>query len=115
MKLPRAILLILFCYTGLFAKDTTLKKKQTKWSEYQGSMNWHNAKAKCASGKMRLPTREEFDLEYKEKGTESWKKDGNWYWTLEEYSEASAHYYDAETGYPDFTDKTDIMHVRCIR
>ena len=72
-----------------------------KWSDYQGSMNWHNAKAKCASSKMRLPTRAEFDFEYKEKGTESWKKDGNWYWTLEEYSEASAHYYDAETGYPD--------------
>ena len=112
MKSLRTLTLILFCLTNLFAKDS-LKKNAMKWSDYQGSMNWHNAKVKCASSKMRLPTRAEFDFEYKEKGTESWKKDGNW--TLEEYSEASAHYYDAETGYPDFTDKTDIMHVRCIR
>ena len=48
---------------------------------------------------------------YRDTETESWRKDGNWFWAIEEYSELSAHYFDVETGYPDFTDKTDKMQV----
>lgn len=114
MKSLIIIALIFFLLTNLFAKDP-VKKKPVSWSDYQGYMNWHDAKAKCAGSKMRLPTREELDLEYRDKGTESWKKDGNWYWTSEEYSEASARYYDVDIGFPDFTDKTDLLHVRCVR
>ena len=47
-----------------------------KWSEYQGEMNWNNAKAKCDNLKMRLPTRAEFQAAYKAKITESWEMYG---------------------------------------
>ncbi|MBK8396274.1 MAG: hypothetical protein IPL26_13695 [Leptospiraceae bacterium] len=58
------------------AKPAKIESDQSSnnFSESQGAMNWNDAKAKCASLGMRLPTRSELTLAYIAKETESWGK-----------------------------------------
>ncbi len=79
MKLKLSLILLLTISVSLSSKNDS-----GKWSKYQGWMNWKDAKAKCNSIGMRLPTRKEFASAYKMKLTESWKKDGGYYWTTED-------------------------------
>lgn len=53
----------------------------SNWSAHQGRMNWADAKAKCASLGMRLPTIEELKAEYAGKFMEPWKTDGIYFWS----------------------------------
>jgi hypothetical protein len=46
----------------IFAIPVSIEKQTKKWSAYQGNMLWHEAKAKCESIGMRLPTKEELRL-----------------------------------------------------
>lgn len=103
----------------LFLLTTTIilpsKDHMGKWSQYQGWMNWNDAKAKCKSINMRLPTRKEFQMARKVGITESWKKDGAYYWTKEELPESNIYVFGIFTGraIPGRADKG--KHTRCIR
>ena len=114
MKLMIGILVLIISILNLVANEK-VKSKSSRWSENQGTMNWFSAKSKCASLNMKLPSKLDLEKAYRDTETETWRKDGNWFWAIEEYSELSAYYFDVETGYPDFTDKTDKMQVRCVR
>lgn len=66
----------------------SIKKKEippsanpANWSANLGYMNWEDAKAKCSSQKMRLPTLDELKSAQNSKVTDSWKKEGYLYWS----------------------------------
>lgn len=86
-----------------------------KWSAYMGNMNWEDAKAKCKSIGMRLPTRTELKAAYEAKLTEPWTANGSYYWTSEECSEASAYNFTVADGIVFNISKTNVSRVRCIR
>lgn len=73
----------------VYKKDevTSIKKKEAppagseNWSTNLGYMNWEDAKLKCASKKMRLPTLDELKTAQNNKLTDSWKKEGYLYWS----------------------------------
>lgn len=86
-----------------------------KWSKYQGWMNWEDAKAKCRNIGMRLPTRKEFQSAHKAGITESWKKDGAYYWTSEESSKSGTYTFGIFVGL-SISERADKgKHTRCIR
>jgi hypothetical protein len=101
------------------------KIKAQEWSDYQGEMIYDDAMAKCESLGMRLPTLEEFNAAYKGKLTETWIKDGIYYWTPNENSFNIsvligniflAHVFDVVTGsFLGASLKNNPNHVRCIR
>ena len=84
-----------------------------KWSEPQGEHNWMNAKAKCSTIKMRLPTRLEIEDAYNTKLAESWRKD--WYWTSEESNTGYAYIFSRNLGLIFDSFKENSFPVRCIR
>jgi hypothetical protein len=105
------------------AKKVNGGKQKTKpakigsenWSDYQGEMNWNDAKAKCANLEMRLPTPVEFRTAFNMWVTKSWDQQG-YYWTSEEQSILSAYAFDPEFGVPNLIIVKDTLnHVRCIR
>ncbi len=125
--MKRIILTLLFFITHAYAlTDSNAKssKNKSKWSDYQGIMTWDEAKAKCISLGMRLPTKAEFKIANTAKETKKWntdiEKDNDvLYWTSEEdHSESPpylAYYFDKGNGnfYREF--KTIPKVVRCIR
>ncbi len=98
-------------------------KLSSSWSDYQGGMNWYDAKNKCASLGMRLPSRAELITAYETKVTESWKKDGLDYWTSDYYFEEEEEYVIRRSAYSFLVDagfvisyfRYYIANVRCIR
>lgn len=52
-----------------------------KWSAYQGFFGFIDAKKKCKSIGMRLPTIEELKSANRSKITKSWDKDSSYYWS----------------------------------
>jgi|JI9StandDraft_1071089.scaffolds.fasta_scaffold00048_49 hypothetical protein len=116
MKLSKIFLIIFYILvisSNSEAKEK-IKKQSTKWSNYQGEMNWFDAVKKCAKLKMRLPTRDEMESEFKKKTITSWKKDGYWFWTSDEYSKGDAYYFDVGLGLVVDHLKEEVNHVRCI-
>jgi hypothetical protein len=114
---PYKKILVIVCLFLIFSSLSSKEKNKNhsgKWSEYQGEMNWNAAVKKCAEIKMRLPTRSEMETEFKRKNTNSWKKDGYWFWTSEEYSKGDAYYFDIGLGLVVDHLKEEINHVRCI-
>jgi hypothetical protein len=97
------------------AEKTETGKATENWSTYQGEMNWEAAKEICASLNMRLPTIDELGVAYKAGVTESWKKDGAYYWSSKEFSEGSTYYFHITNGVVDTFTKYTGTHVRCIR
>jgi len=101
------------------SKEMKTNNGSNKWSDYQGLMNWEDAKAKCASIGMRLPTREELFAAYKAGAREKWQKEATHaysaYWTSEESSAESA--YGVVRAYRDVVyGNKDYSHlVRCVR
>jgi hypothetical protein len=124
MKRIITVTLILFCITYLSAKDIR-KKKTRQWSKYQGQMNWYNAKVKCKTLGMRLPTIKEFQTAYKVKALESWKRDWyesgySLYWTSKEgeegiFKKAYAYLFSVDIGIIGNSAKYGDIHLRCIR
>jgi hypothetical protein len=112
-KIISILIILLISNSNLLANKNT-KKKSAKWSDYQGEMNWADAKKKCISIGMRLPTRAEVEKAFKLKETNSWKKDGYWFWTSEEYSVSDVYYFDVGLGLVVDHLKEDVNHVRCI-
>jgi hypothetical protein len=108
---------IKFCVIFLFAITVIFASKDQmgKWSAYQGWMNWEEAKEKCKSINMRLPTRKEFQLVRKTGITESWKKDGAYYWTSEEASNSNIYTFGIVIGRSILAKSDKGKHTRCIR
>lgn len=104
----------------IVSTNKKLKQKSSEWSDYQGIMTWDNAKAKCSSLAMRLPTKAELETAYNEKETEGWNADiekdnPKTYWTSEESSDNSATTFSLGYGYALTPAKYHDNHVRCIR
>jgi formylglycine-generating enzyme required for sulfatase activity len=122
MKRIVTISLILFCIAAKPISNKQKKEAKLKlqhWSSDQGAMTWYEAKAKCASLKMRLPTRVEWIKAYNAKVFDGWnnildKPEYHVYWTSEEPSHAYA-YYSTVHGTIEPIGKNDGSHVRCIR
>jgi hypothetical protein len=125
MKKIIPITLILFYYfinCGSASQEAPTPKnsKEAKigsrnFSAYHGKNTWEDAKAKCDSIGMRLPTRAELDAAYKAKEIESWEADGIWYWTSEEVSENFAYSFTVGYGDVGYDSKGSARRVRCIR
>ncbi|HMV41049.1 MAG TPA: hypothetical protein PLS71_04555 [Leptospiraceae bacterium] len=127
MKLTVSIFLILFFHfisCATLSNDENIESSN-HWSDYQGELNWEDAKRKCGSlglagYGMRLPSIDELEIAYKKGITKSWKSDwqqtkNSGYWTANHYSEARAYYFLVELGELDYLNKKDIKHVRCKR
>jgi|JI10StandDraft_1071094.scaffolds.fasta_scaffold27852_8 hypothetical protein len=86
-----------------------------KWSDYQGLMNWEDAKAKCASIKMRLPTIEELRKAFLYKVTEPWEKDGVYYWSSTHLGDDRAYFLNILIGNNYDYYRNNYGNVRCLR
>jgi hypothetical protein len=73
---------------------SVIKENEKKWSGFQGNMPWNEAKSKCESIGMRLPTKEELEFAPREK----WNKEA------EVAEEANVN---KESGVMDFNAETD--------
>jgi hypothetical protein len=96
-------------------KETLPVKSSGEFSDYQGYLNWENAKAKCDSLKMRLPTKDELEAAYKAGVTESWKNDGYTYWSSTTYGDDYAYYINVTLGFSYSYSRNTYDNVRCIR
>lgn len=98
------------------AKETPKPTGGTgNWSASQGVMNWNDAKARCASLGMRLPTLAEFNAAYDSGVTKSWN-DLSAYWTSDAFSDFRAYFFNIDGGYSNHYRKdVGSFYVRCIR
>ncbi len=105
MSLLMSAVLLLLVQTSLFALE---------WSGDQGQMNWNNAKAKCSSLKMRLPTKGELIDASKSGLAKGWDHKGD-HWSSE--ATASGTYtvnmWDGNTFNTAQYDAN--TYVRCVR
>ncbi|MBK6607412.1 MAG: caspase family protein [Leptospiraceae bacterium] len=112
-------------WTGSRCKNKTVtpsggtKAVGLTWSAYQGAMNWHNAKSKCAGLGMRLPTKDELVALYKSGA--SWRNAGCSdgicaYWSSTEYSAEGAYTVSMNSGSVSSYGKDHSYNdVRCVR
>ncbi len=75
------------------AKKVPANTSSGKWSDYQGSMNWKDATAKCASFGMWLPTIEELKTAYTAGVRESEGRDGVFYQYSKPYGNSYKHFF----------------------
>jgi hypothetical protein len=117
MKLRITIFFVFFYITYCTsAPEGSYAAISNYWSSYQGEMNWNDAKAKCVTLNMRLPTKSEFKTAYIGNVTKSWKKENyNLFWTSEEYSGAVAYDFLTDSVAIYSLNKLPNLHVRCIR
>ncbi len=132
MKRIITIILILFCIAARpilnnkkkLEPKLKAKSKVNQWSTYQGVMNWHDAKKKCASIGFRLPSSTELKQALKLNLIGSWKENADAYWTSDERSKDEAYFFeiyeDEENGEKDgfgypYSKVTVSGNVRCIR
>lgn len=102
--------------TNTSKPDSKSTPSNGKWSAYQGFLNWEDAKAKCASLGMRLPTIEELKAAYSAKITESWRTDGTRYWSSTPHnSDALAYFINIDNLVAAATIITANYPVRCVR
>lgn len=109
MNSKKFILLLLFISFSITADSA-----KTKWSASLGKLTWSEAKTKCTELKMRLPTLEELKKSYDTNELESWKKDGNTYWTANEISKDRASYFTLLNGVSFSLAKDKTIITRCI-
>lgn len=88
-------------------------EEKGEWSGYLGQMNWNDAKKKCDSRGMRLPTKAELIAAYKSGKTESWKKAGDWYWSSTLKDDDNAYLLRVSDGNVDYHIRNFNGHVRC--
>jgi hypothetical protein len=89
--------------------------KSAKWSSNLGKLNWEEAKAKCAKEGRRLPKLDELKNSFDKQELESWKKDGNTYWTSDEVSSDRAFYFTLLNGVKFSLAKDKKVLVRCVQ
>lgn len=119
MKLIITIILIIILGSCKISGQSK-KIQPPEWSKYQGLTNWDEARIKCASIQMRLPTSKELMTAYKTNVTDAWKTDLEkfsfaHYWSSEEYSEVEAYYFSMHDDGIYVYYKEVNFHVRCIR
>ena len=85
------------------------------WSPYMGRMNWDSANAKCRSIGMRLPTLQELEAAYNSGITESWKNDGDYYWSSTPFDAEWYCIFDVNDGRTYYSRHHDSNGVRCRR
>ena len=85
------------------------------FSEYQGSMNWDSANAKCISIGMRLPTIDELKKAYESGIAKSWLKDGNDYWSSTPYEAVRYYVLNVYYGFTYNDGRGNNNDVRCRR
>lgn len=89
------------------------------WSDYLGKMNWVNAKQKCQSKGMHLPSVKEWQKIYNAGKTNGWKNPNtsnfSVYWTSDEFSGAGALVFSLSDGDTDRYIKELNIHVRCLK
>ena len=92
-----------------------------KWSADQGDMNWEDAKKKCVSIGMRLPTRDELVAAHKAGLREKWDAEASDYglpfWTSEESSIENAYVVSMFNGGDVYGSGkgNGYINVRCVR
>lgn len=77
----------------IYAIPISIEKQIKKWSGFQGNMPWNEAKAKCESIGMRLPTKEELEFAPREK----WNKEAEVAEKLNVNKESGVMDFNAET------------------
>jgi hypothetical protein len=85
------------------------------WSPYMGRMDWDDARAKCRSIGMRLPTLQELKAAYNAGITESWKNDAIDYWSSTPYDAQMYYTLIVYDGITHLGASTRYSHVRCRR
>jgi hypothetical protein len=85
----------------------------SRWSDNQGFHSWNDAKEKCESIGMRLPTTEDLSAAYKTGIAKEWIK--AYYWSSEEYSTFSAFSFKPKGSFVSADLKLYNYLVRCIR
>ena len=84
------------------------------WGDYQGVMQWEDAMAVCSKLGMRLPTISELREAYINGVTETWKKDGFFYWSST--PSESDHSFNIGIGNGHLLDDRSFVNdVRCVR
>jgi hypothetical protein len=86
-----------------------------RWSDYQGAMRWEDAIAFCLGLGMRLPTIAELRGAFVDGTTESWKKDGLFYWSSTPGEKYYSYNIGIMNGHYFSDDRTFVNDVRCIR
>jgi hypothetical protein len=126
MKLISLTLSLFFLSYPIFSQSS-----KGKWSPNFGIMNWHEAKKKCDSVKMRLPTIGELKDAFLDNEMKTWTKDNEGLvWssdslnndesaksisTSEGYEYTNWKVQPKESGLPNLPPPQEITSVRCIR
>ena len=127
MKLPILIFSLTFLSYSIFPQTPSKKK----WSPNFGIMNWHEAKKKCESVKMWLPTLSELKNAYLDKEMILWNNDKeDLLWSSNSVNDdESAKSFSASEGYelttwkvqpknsglPNLPPPEELTSVRCIQ
>ncbi len=88
---------------------------RSRFSEDQGSLTWDDANKRCKSLKMRLPTLDELKKAYRLNITESWQKDGDYYWSSTPYDAERYYLLIVDSGNTDYNYRNSNGNVRCRR
>lgn len=90
----------------------------SEWSEFQGNLNWPDAKERCQSLGMRLPTVEEAQTGISNGKLKrwNWRYDGIYhYWTSSDLGDLHAYIFEVHSGRTEPRSKKQAFGVRCIR
>ena len=87
----------------------------SKFSDFQGNMDWESADKKCKSINMRLPTIYELKDAYISEITESWKENGHYYWSSTPYDAERYYSLNVYYGSTSYYNRNDTDDVRCRR
>lgn len=109
MKLYSILLLTLTSFNSLLIADSK------KWSPFQGKLKWEEAKEKCKSLGMKLPSIDELSAAYNADELKKWKEDGNTYWSSTEKNSDRAYYITLLDGNKFTFRKEGNLYVRCIQ
>ncbi|MEM7180512.1 MAG: hypothetical protein AAF518_06345 [Spirochaetota bacterium] len=109
MKKITTIVVLVFTFFCSKEKKNTNKLiqiKRSSWSSYQGEMNWYDAKEKCTSIGMRLPSSKELVAAYTSGVNKKWDtKQTNWYWASDSQSAENAYYVSMHNGDTNYFNK----------
>jgi hypothetical protein len=111
-------ILLFFFLLSIFCSDyieLSADSKNLNWSSNQGFTSWNKARYKCAGINMRLPTIEELKSAYKSGVTESWKKNGNGYWSSTVSGDSTSYSFDISHGTTHSDERRFSLFVRCVK
>jgi hypothetical protein len=105
--------ILFLLYLPLYLFSESQSQDLVKWTEALGRMSLSEAKGKCSSMKMKLPTRAEWKSA--KAMTDLSKKDGIDFWTSDGYSDEYGFDFDLNSGTSGYYESKGILkQVRCI-